>query len=914
MRVLAADAEYKLEKIDEAKQDRESAEKADNTLNSMLGSMGVEESRRQVIIDDYNASNAPLSFVIENNKDDPKWVEATLARAIKASETNDSEEKSGWLSRTTGAKDAQIIDYPNDTIISRAGPLKQAGGRGIFFYVGADDGSNNYEYSWSERLGIEVKAKDYQLKPGLKILRAHDRYDAAKAFDPEGAKKASDAKLEQYKTEQVVAKALKALGYDGVYYDGYASSTDQGGELTIFDAKNVIEIDNQNKAEDSGDSGSQDGAIEAVFVGLSSYGEEHTQLQAKLNDPALLPSEEESVRKQLDNTLKSAKIEAEKVIDQVNADKYDAEFINDLQATVESEQATALAAGDNDYLEILDNIIKAIFDRQAQEGITDNSLKARTLNQISSRDYPELYEDLGVDVDNLGCIMLDLAPMKVMDYMEGHEDELFENPKWDQGSVPAETVPHVTLLYGLLENGNIWKDKVDALLKDWNVKTVKIEEVGFFDTPDSYAVVAHLEKTKELVDGHERLTLLPHVNTFSEYLPHMTLAYIKKDADVEKWVKTLNKKYKGKEVKCSGINYGDKEETANSFTASLSRLGVDHNSISPAGLIVAYNALDSDTRDIVKAQENALRNGFADIERRIVETATETVTKNYLDDPTDVISNADRKKFEQEVQALLNTFYINLYPVFGRQLLAKRSSEYGMITPYEMTAESQAYIEAMAEKAAVSHVNTVIQDILTAAAIVYAALVISGLIILVIAAANAGDKKVKKKLPENYTERDIEIAVRAGEFNDTDMYKEAQRLARTGEGQAKIVSSIREKYPEISKNRATTIARTETARVFNQSQFEADRQFLIQNGLMDKAYKKLRSRTGTPCDHCKLLINRPPIPFETNFADLGTQITVTETKDNGDVKVKSLPVNWEAIKAGNVHPNCNCEYVLIIKN
>ena len=83
---------------------------------------------------------------------------------------------------------------------------------------------------------------------------------------------------------------------------------------------------------------------------------------------------------------------------------------------------------------------------------------------------------------------------------------------------------------------------------------------------------------------------------------------------------------------------------------------------------------------------------------------------------------------------------------------------------------------------------------------------------------------------------------------------------------------------------------------------------------MDRAYKQLRSRTGTPCVHCEYLINKPAIPFMKNFADLGTTLSATETKEDGTVKVKSLPINWEPVSAGNVHPNCNCEYVLIIKD
>ncbi|SNT46710.1 hypothetical protein [Rhodococcoides kyotonense] len=85
-----------------------------------------------------------------------------------------------------------------------------------------------------------------------------------------------------------------------------------------------------------------------------------------------------------------------------------------------------------------------------------------------------------------------------------------------------------------------------------------IAEVGYFDLGESYAIVAHIETTPELVDGHERLTLLPHVQTFSEYKLHLTLAYVEQDqATADRWVESLGAVYNGKSIKTSAINYGD---------------------------------------------------------------------------------------------------------------------------------------------------------------------------------------------------------------------------------------------------------------------------------------------------------------------------------------------------------------------
>lgn len=348
--------------------------------------------------------------------------------------------------------------------------------------------------------------------------------------------------------------------------------------------------------------------------------------------------------------------------------------------------------------------------------------------------------------------------------------------------------------------------------------------------------------------------------------------------------------------------------------AALSAIGQDHHSISPAGLILAENALDGETRDIMKAQENKLKDGIANLEKDIVGAAVDRISKNYLEESNEVVSKTEQKQFEKDLAALLVVFYINLFPLFGRQLLAQRAAEYGEIVPYEVTKDAQNYIDKMATQASVSHVDTVISDILKAAQIAYAAATIDALVQKLQEEVSAGNEEIISKIGKDTTEAGIRKAAEAGKFDDTSIYKEAQRLARQGEGRDSIARAIRKQYQTISENRATTIARTEAARVFNQSQYEADRQFLNRTGLMNKAYKTLRSRTGHPCSHCQGLINQAPIPFETNFADLGTQLTATETDEKGNVKVKTLPISYEAVSAGNVHPNCSCEYVLVIKD
>lgn len=101
---------------------------------------------------------------------------------------------------------------------------------------------------------------------------------------------------------------------------------------------------------------------------------------------------------------------------------------------------------------------------------------------------------------------------------------------WIRGLVLDKT--HVTLLYGLLQKAYTLKPQILEVLAGWETPSIEVEEVSFFDAPDKeeyYTIIAKIKKTPLLLEGHNRLQFLPHINTFPIYSPHITLAYIKKD-------------------------------------------------------------------------------------------------------------------------------------------------------------------------------------------------------------------------------------------------------------------------------------------------------------------------------------------------------------------------------------------------
>lgn len=188
----------------------------------------------------------------------------------------------------------------------------------------------------------------------------------------------------------------------------------------------------------------------------------------------------------------------------------------------------------------------------------------RPINTVAARDFPSVYEALGINTNDLGCIMLDIAPIKVSDIIDPNDLYYANDPvnhKYIDGVV-SEGKPHVTLLYGLLESGQTYKPYVDTVLKGWSIDNISIDSVGFFesnyDDESYYCLVAHIISTPELIEGNGRLQLLPHCNTFLSYDPHVTLAYVKQDSKkINFYINELNAKLTLKSIKVEGINYGD---------------------------------------------------------------------------------------------------------------------------------------------------------------------------------------------------------------------------------------------------------------------------------------------------------------------------------------------------------------------
>lgn len=178
-------------------------------------------------------------------------------------------------------------------------------------------------------------------------------------------------------------------------------------------------------------------------------------------------------------------------------------------------------------------------------------------------DTGDVYNELGIIKDTLGCIMMETESLKISDLVE--EDDLYFSQDsgkfWINGIVSEWGTPHITLLWGLMQSGNSWKSYVDQVLEGWTMGDVTIDEVGYFESNHEnepyYCLIAHLELTDKLIEANFRLRHLPHIDNFLDYKPHITLVYIKKDADLRDTLITkLNERFAGKKIKTKELNYG----------------------------------------------------------------------------------------------------------------------------------------------------------------------------------------------------------------------------------------------------------------------------------------------------------------------------------------------------------------------
>ncbi len=139
--------------------------------------------------------------------------------------------------------------------------------------------------------------------------------------------------------------------------------------------------------------------------------------------------------------------------------------------------------------------------------------------------------------DFFGCVMMQA---KIDNWKEYHtagidKEDVYIKPH--DKSYGLEEEPHVTVLFGVHED-EIDEDTMASVIKG-NMKpiTLSVDEVDVFEGDEYDVVKYNLPLTDELQAQRDLFTQFPNTQTFPDYKPHMTIAYVNPGA---------GKKYKRK--------------------------------------------------------------------------------------------------------------------------------------------------------------------------------------------------------------------------------------------------------------------------------------------------------------------------------------------------------------------------------
>lgn len=179
---------------------------------------------------------------------------------------------------------------------------------------------------------------------------------------------------------------------------------------------------------------------------------------------------------------------------------------------------------------------------------------------MNANQYKDTLATLGISIPDLGCVMLDVEPLtEVHDLIPDEALYVADDPAmwWVNGRVQKS---HLTLLYGLLQPGPVWREQIDAVMEGWEpTGGLYIERWTAFEPPsaehDYACIVGEVHRSKEILEAHARLSFLPHINTYPEYKPHVTVAYVKSEWK-DRVLTYLNWRALDDDLVPIGLNYG----------------------------------------------------------------------------------------------------------------------------------------------------------------------------------------------------------------------------------------------------------------------------------------------------------------------------------------------------------------------
>jgi 2'-5' RNA ligase len=123
----------------------------------------------------------------------------------------------------------------------------------------------------------------------------------------------------------------------------------------------------------------------------------------------------------------------------------------------------------------------------------------------------------------LGCVMLEVPVSNWEEITSSiNEEDLYT----EEGKPGIQGNPHVTILYGLHEEVTL--DEVKSIFEEFEGGIdISIEGINLFENENYDVVKFNVLKNETLQNLYNKLSELPNSNEYPEYVPHITIAYVK---------------------------------------------------------------------------------------------------------------------------------------------------------------------------------------------------------------------------------------------------------------------------------------------------------------------------------------------------------------------------------------------------
>lgn len=130
-----------------------------------------------------------------------------------------------------------------------------------------------------------------------------------------------------------------------------------------------------------------------------------------------------------------------------------------------------------------------------------------------------------------GCVMLfaDVPDWDKLTHRIVKEEDIYD-PVDEPGEYGYEEKPHITVIYGLHHDEILDESTIHKLIQEMPEIKASVKEIGVFESEDKpYDVVKFdIKPTKTLTNYREKFLEFPNTQSFPEYHPHMTIAYVNK--------------------------------------------------------------------------------------------------------------------------------------------------------------------------------------------------------------------------------------------------------------------------------------------------------------------------------------------------------------------------------------------------